>query len=122
MEAEYPLLYAGPVVEGLLYVTEEEVTPVALTRPGRVMGTATADWDGSRRSVPVVATTGAMLLGLPGQRIESVLAPSAQPLAGSVHDRVGSVRYTLGQQSVVVPVARSRELASPDWMWKLVHD
>ena len=98
------------------------VTPVALTPPGRVMGTATVDWAGSRRSVPVVATTGATLPGMPGQRIESVLVPGVDPAVGSGRARVGSVRYSLGQESVVVPVARSRELASPGWMWKLVHD
>jgi len=68
VEAEYPLLYAGPIVEGLLYVTETEVTPVTLTRPGGVVGTATVDWAGSRRSVPVVAAAGATLVACPASR------------------------------------------------------
>ncbi len=122
LEAEYPLLYAGPIVVGLLYVAETEVTPVVLTRPGRVMGTATVDWAGSRRSVPVVATRGASLLGMPGQRIESLLAPVADPGHGTRRSAVGTVRFTLGRESVAVPVARSKELVAPDWMWKLVHD
>jgi D-alanyl-D-alanine carboxypeptidase (penicillin-binding protein 5/6) len=122
LAAEYPLLYAGPIVVGLLYVAETEVTPVTLTRPGRVVGTATVDWAGSRRSVPVVATGGATLLGMPGQRIESVLTPVASRGQPPRRSPVGTVRFTLGRESVAVAVARSKELVAPDWMWKLVHD
>jgi D-alanyl-D-alanine carboxypeptidase (penicillin-binding protein 5/6) len=122
VEAEYPLLYAGPIVEGLLYVTETEVTPVTLTRPGGVVGTATVDWAGSRRSVPVVAAAGATLVGMPGQSIERVVTPATHPAGGAGSATVGSVRFTLGRESVVVPVVRSRNIPPPDWMWKLEHD
>jgi hypothetical protein len=121
LEAEYPLLYTGPVVEGLLYAAETKVTAVTLTRPGRVMGTATAVWAGSRRSVPVVATADASLLGMPGQRIEAVLAPASDSRRGTGRAQVGSVRFTLGTETVVVPVDRRRALVLPDWMWRLVH-
>ena len=121
LKAEYPLLYTAPVVEGLLYVAEADVTGVTVTRPGRVLGTATAEWAGTPRTVPVVATAGATLLALPGQRIERVLVPAPHHGRGAAHAPVGSLRVTLGAESVVVPVVRRTDLAVPDWMWKLVH-
>ncbi len=121
LEAQYPLLYAGPLVEGLLYVSETGVTPVILTRPGQVMGTATAEWAGSRRAMPAIATTGAMLLGVPGQRITSVITPMPHRGRRLVPDQVGSIRFDLGTETAVVPLARRGALVPPDWTWKVLH-
>ena len=121
LEAQYPLLYTGPVVEGLLYATEVSITPIALTRPDQVMGTATARWGGSTRSEPAVATTAATLLGVPGQRITSTITPLAHSEHRAVPDQVGDVRFTLGTESTLVPVARQGDLALPNWTWRLIH-
>jgi D-alanyl-D-alanine carboxypeptidase (penicillin-binding protein 5/6) len=121
LEAQYPLLYTGPLVEGLLYASEAKVTPVILTRSGQVVGTATAEWGGSRRAVPAVATTEATMLGVPGQRIASVITPMPHRGQRIVHDQVGSIRFTLGKETAVVLLARRGALALPDWTWKVLH-
>lgn len=121
LEAQYPLLYTGPVVEGLLYATEVSVVPIALARPDQVVGTAIARWGGSKRAVPAVATAEATLLGVPGQRITSTLTPLARSEHRATPDQVGDVRFTLGTDSVVVPVARRGDLPLPNWSWRLIH-
>ena len=98
-------------------MTGASLTPVTLTRTGQEVGAATADWGGTRRTVPVVASAAATLVGIPGQRIEQVLAP----VPGRRSDRIGSLRATLGTEAVVVPLARRHVLVTPDWIWRLVH-
>ena len=121
LEAQYPLLYAGPLAEELLYVSESGVTPVVLTRTGEVMGTATAEWAGSRRALPAIATTTTMLLGVPGQRIASVMTPMPYRGRAIVPDQVGTIRFSLGREAAVVPLARRGALVLPDWTWKVLH-
>jgi D-alanyl-D-alanine carboxypeptidase (penicillin-binding protein 5/6) len=121
LEAQFPLLYTGPVVEGLLYATETSITPMALAHPGQVVGMATAEWGSTKRTEPAVATTEATLVGVPGQRITSAITPLARSEHRTVPDQVGDVRFTLGTESALVPLARRGALPLPDWSWRLIH-
>jgi D-alanyl-D-alanine carboxypeptidase (penicillin-binding protein 5/6) len=121
LEAQYPLRYAGPIVEGLLDATKATIVPVEVARSGAVVGTASTDWGGSRRSVPAVASRTAWLLGVPGQRVVSSTTPVARP-AGTASMRVGSDRFTLGRQSEVVNLTATHALAEPTWWWKALHN
>jgi serine-type D-Ala-D-Ala carboxypeptidase (penicillin-binding protein 5/6) len=122
VEAQYPLLYTGPIVEHLLDTTEAAVTPVPLARAGDVLGTATANWAGERHDVAAVATRGASLLAVPGQRVAVSTEPMATSVTRGAPDRVGTVRYSLGAQSEVVPLRRLHRVAVPTWWWKLLHN
>jgi D-alanyl-D-alanine carboxypeptidase (penicillin-binding protein 5/6) len=122
VEAQYPLLYTGPIVEHLLDTTEAAVTPVPLARPGDILGTATAVWSGARHDVPAVATRGALLLAVPGQRVVVSTEPLATSALTGARDRVGTVRYSLGAESEVVPLRRQHRVPTPTWWWKLLHN
>jgi hypothetical protein len=122
LEAQYPLRYAGPIVEGLLDATEATIVPVELTRQGEVFGTATADWDGSRHGVPAVASRSASMLGVPGQQVSRVTAPVAPSGGPTPARQVGSATFTLGRQSEVVVLRATRTLPEPTWWWKALHN
>ncbi len=121
LEAEYPLLYTGPIVERLLYAAEREVTAVTLARA------RAGDGDGERRLGGVGPDGSGRRHGQgdavrPSRPAHRGAARSpAAPHTGYCARPGGSVRFVLGAQSVVVPVARDGAVAPPDWMWKLLH-
>ncbi len=120
LEAQYPLLYTGPLVESLLDATEAAVVPVIVTRAGNQMGTAMADWGGVRHEVPAIATRPAMLLGIPGQQLVEETKPTSG--SGNTQDQVGTVLFTLGKQTEIVPLKRLHAVTEPTWSWRMLHD
>ena len=128
LEAEYPLRYAGPLIERLLDATEAAVVPVPLVASGHPVGTAGTEWGGDRHVVPVVAARGAWLLGVPGQRVTASIDPEAATGtrggagAATAAGPAGSLRYTLGSQTETVPVRLAHRLADPGWWWKVLHN
>jgi D-alanyl-D-alanine carboxypeptidase (penicillin-binding protein 5/6) len=121
LEAQYPLLYTGPVVERLLDATGAAVTTVVVARPGEALGTATAVWGGVERQVPAVATQGAAMPAVPGQRFELRAGPVGPSTRRTARGQVGLATFTLGPQTEVVPLVRLHPLAQPPWSWKLLH-
>jgi len=122
LEAQYPLLYTGPIVEHLLDASEAAIVPVPVVAAGHAVGTASAEWGGARRVVPVVAAQGAWLLGVPGQRVAASLNPMTPTGAGSGALSVGAVRFTLGPQTETVPVRLVHRVPDPGWWWKVLHN
>jgi D-alanyl-D-alanine carboxypeptidase (penicillin-binding protein 5/6) len=121
LEAQYPLLYAGPIVEHLLDATEAAVVPDPVVTAGHAVGTASAEWGGARRVVPVVAAQGAWLLGVPGQRVAATMAP-VPPWGAGTDRSVGAVRFTLGPETESVPVRLVHRVPDPGWWWKVLHN
>jgi len=121
IEAEYPLLYTGPIVERLLDVSASAVVPVPAVAQGSVVRMAGADWGGVRHEVPAVATRSAWLLGVPGQRVAVTTPPSPPPVDGPP-SMAGTVRFTLGQQTETVPLRLLHRLPEPTWWWKVLHN
>jgi hypothetical protein len=123
IEAEYPLLYTGPIVERLLDATGAAVVAVPVTAPGRVVATATVRWAGDEHRVPAVTTRGAWLLALPGQRVTMQTAAVAS--TGTTSDprpSAGVARFTVGAETAVVPVRLAEDLPDPSWWWKVLHN
>ncbi len=127
IEAQYPLRYTEPIVEHLLDAAEGAVVAVPVVTAGHAVGTAAVDRGGVRLSVPVVASTGAWLLGVPGQRVAATLAPAAPAPTAPPRSRggagpAGAVRFTLGAQTATVPVRMGHRLPDPGWWWKVLHN
>jgi D-alanyl-D-alanine carboxypeptidase (penicillin-binding protein 5/6) len=126
IEAQYPLRYTEPIVEHLLDAAEGAVVAVPVVTAGHAVGTAAVDRGGVRLTVPVVASTGAWVLGVPGQRVTATLAPAAPaPTAAPVARggaASGAVRFTLGAQTETVPVRMGHRLPDPGWWWKVLHN
>jgi len=122
LEAQYPLLYTGPIVEHLLDASESAIVPVPVVAAGHTVGTASAEWGRARRVVPVVAAQGAWLLGVPGQRVAAAMAPMTPSGATTDAGSVGAVRFTLGPQVETVPVRLVHRLPDPGWWWKVLHN
>ena len=122
LEAQYPLLYTGPIVVRLLDTSEAAIVPVPVVTAGHTVGTASAEWGGGRRVVPVVAARGAWLLGVPGQRVAATVAPITPSGAKTDAGSVGAVRFTLGPQSETVPVRLAHRVPDPGWWWKVLHN
>lgn len=120
-EAQYPLLYTGPVVEGLLDASEAAVVPVALTTRGRTQAVASTRWGGRRQQVPAVASRTAWLLGWPGQHVVSETGPLAGAGQRSARDPVGTTVYSLGSQTQIVPLSLAHTVAAPSWWWRVLH-
>jgi D-alanyl-D-alanine carboxypeptidase (penicillin-binding protein 5/6) len=123
IEAQYPLLYTGPIVERLLDATGAAVVAVPVTAPGRVVATATVRWGGDEHRVPAVAARGAWLLALPGQRVTMQTAAVAS--TGTTTDprpSAGVARFTVGTETAVVPVRLAEDLPDPSWWWKVLHN
>jgi len=120
LEAQYPLRYAGPIVEGLLDATKATIVPVAVAKSGEAVGTATAVWAGVRHSLPAVASRSAWLLGVPRQRVISYTTPA--PDLGTTSKQVGSAHFTLGTQREVVDLRTTHTLSRPSWWWKALHN
>jgi serine-type D-Ala-D-Ala carboxypeptidase (penicillin-binding protein 5/6) len=121
LEAQYPLLYTGPVVEGLLDASEAAVVPVALTTRGRVQAVASTNWGGGRQQVPALASRTAWLLGWPGQHVVSETGPVADTGQRSAADPVGTTVYSLGSQTEIVPLRLAHTVAVPSWWWRVLH-
>jgi hypothetical protein len=122
LEAQYPLLYTGPIVEHLLDTSEAAIVPVPVVAAGHTVGTASAEWGGARRVVPIVAAQGAWLLGVPGQRVAATVAPMTPSGATTGAGSVGAVRFTLGPQVETVPVRLVHRVPDPGWWWKVLHN
>lgn len=122
LEAQYPLLYTGPLVEHLLDITEAAVVPLIVTQAGDQVGVATADWGGVRHEVPAIATRPAMVLGIPGQQVDVETRPAPASEPGADPDQAGTVLYRLGQQVEIVPLRRLHAVPEPTWSWRMLHD
>jgi hypothetical protein len=87
----------------------------------QAVGTASTEWGGSRRVVPVVTARAAWLLGIPGQLVTATLTSNA---SGNKTESksAGAIRYTLGSQTENVPVRMVHHLSDPGWFWKLFHN
>jgi hypothetical protein len=121
MEAQYPLLYTGPVVEGLLDASEADVVPVALTTEGRAQAVASTHWGGDQQQVPVISSRTAWLFGWPGQHVVAETRPLTGTGQQSAHDPVGITVYSLGSQAQVVPLRLAHTVAVPSWWWRVLH-
>ena len=122
IEAKYPLRYTEPIVEHLLDDTEAAIVPVPAVTAGETVGRAASEWGGAGQAVPLLAESGAWLLGVPGQRVNATLT-SLHPTRGrSGAGSSGVVRFTLGLQTESVPVRLERRVPNPGWWWKLLHD
>ena len=122
IQAQYPLLYTGPIVVRLLDASESAIVPVPVVTEGSVVRTARTDWGGVHHEVPAVATRSAWLLGLPGQRVAVTTAPRSPSPRGSSPAVVGTARFTLGQQTETVPLRLLHRLAEPTWWWKVLNN
>ncbi len=122
IEAQYPLLYTGPIVERLLDTSEAAIVAVPAVAKGSVVRMASVDWGGIHREVPAVATRSAVLVGLPGQRV--AVSTAAAPATGTSGSGVeaGTVRFTLGHEAVTVPLRLVHRVAQPTWWWKALHN
>jgi D-alanyl-D-alanine carboxypeptidase (penicillin-binding protein 5/6) len=113
--AQYPLLYAEPIVEHLLDTSVAAIVPVPVVATGQTVGTASTAWGGA----PVVAARGAWLLGVPGQQVAVTMTTSGTKSKGL---SAGTVRITLGPQSETVPVQLLHRMPEPGWWWKVLHN
>jgi serine-type D-Ala-D-Ala carboxypeptidase (penicillin-binding protein 5/6) len=121
LEIEYPLLYAGPIVEKLLDASEAAVVPVAVARPGQAVLVAGSTWSGRTHQVNGVTERRAALLAWPGQRVISALRPRAIAPGAAARSEAGQALYALGTQIEAVPVKLTATLPEPSWWWRLVH-
>lgn len=121
LEVEYPLLYAGPVAEKLLAAAKAGVVPVRMATAGQSLAAAVTSWDGRPHRVDAVATTGAWLIGWPGQKVVSTVTFSAIAPGTAGRARAGSALYALGAQIESVPLDLTGTLPEPTWWWRLVH-
>jgi hypothetical protein len=104
LEAQYPLLYTGPIVEHLLDTTEAAVVADPVARAGGVVVTARSPGGGTGHRLAVIATRGAFVLGVPGQRVAATTTALSPGDPARPHLLTGSARFTLGRQVAVVPV------------------
>ena len=121
LEVEYPLRYAGPIVETLLDASKAAVVQVPLVASGQVLASADAEWDGTSHQVGAVASTGASMIGWPGQKVASVVRFGAVRPGAKAGSLAGHALYALGQQVESVPLTITRTLPEPSWSWRLVH-
>ncbi len=121
LDAQFPLLYAGPVVEQLLDATESAIVPVTVSSKGQVLTVESSTWGGIRHQAPVVTLGTAWLFGWPGQHV----AVATKPLRGSAarrpDGRVGTALYELGSQIEAVPLELAARMVEPTWWWRLIH-
>ncbi len=122
IEAQYPLLYTGPIVEHLLDASEAAIVPVPAVTEGSVVRMATADWGGIHHEVPAVASRSAWLLGLPGQRVAVTTSPQSPGAGSGSRPAAGTVRFTLGRQTETVPLRLVHRVPEPTWWWKVLHN
>ena len=89
--------------------------PVQFSVPGGRVGTVTAPWGGAHAVLAAPAT----LLAWPGMTVTVVV--SARALGRTLVDgqTVGTVTYTLGTQSQVVPATVAGAVPGPTLSWRL---
>jgi hypothetical protein len=121
LEIQYPLLYAGPIVETLLDASKAAMVQVPVVSRGQLLVSATTDWNGAPHRVGAIASGGAWLLGWPGQKVASVVRFGTVPPGAKAGRQVGDALYALGQQIVSVPLTTTRTVPEPSWWWRLVH-
>jgi D-alanyl-D-alanine carboxypeptidase (penicillin-binding protein 5/6) len=121
VELEYPLHYAGPLVEKLLDASEASVTSVTVARPGQVLGSASVHWGGSAHAVGAVATRGAWLAAWPGQKVAAAVKTEQMALGAKAGSRVGDALFALGHQIAAVPLRTTATVPEPTWPWRLLH-
>jgi hypothetical protein len=115
-----PEKFTRPVAESLLTAAESTVVPVTLASPGKMVGTAQSTWGGVTHPVSVVIGRTAVLLAWPGQTIVAGHTLSV-PSTGRTGAKVGTVSYTLGTQSVSVPLRLAAPVPEPSLWWRLTH-
>jgi serine-type D-Ala-D-Ala carboxypeptidase (penicillin-binding protein 5/6) len=118
---QYPLLYAGPLDEQLLDATEAIVVRQVVVNPGEQLAWAAAVWGDESHRVPVIATRGVWLLGVPGQRVAAAERFSTVPGGARAGHSAGSALYSLGAQIEMVPMVATATLPEPSWQWRLLH-
>ncbi len=121
LEAQYPLLYTGPVVEGLLHASEAAVVPVTLVTRGSVVVTASTSSGGARQQVPVIAAHTAWLVGWPGQHVVGATEPLPASVDRTATKLVGSALWALGEQLEAVPLQLAHQPPAPSLWWRVVH-
>jgi D-alanyl-D-alanine carboxypeptidase (penicillin-binding protein 5/6) len=118
----YPLLYAGPVAEGLLDAATAAVVPARVASGGQRLMTAVVTWNGQPHAVGVVTTRGAWLMGWPGQQVTSAVKVRSVPAGARQGTGAGHVIYVLGTQRESVPLTLTATLPEPTWWWRLMHN
>jgi serine-type D-Ala-D-Ala carboxypeptidase (penicillin-binding protein 5/6) len=121
MELEYPLHYAGPLVEKLLDASEASVTSVTVARPGQVLGSASVHWGGSDHAVGAEATGGAWLAAWPGQKVAAAVKAERMAAGAKAGSRAGDALFALGHQIAAVPLRTTATVPEPTWPWRLLH-
>jgi hypothetical protein len=121
MEEEYPLRYAGPLVEKLLEASEDSVRSVTVARPGQVLGSVSVDWGGTAHTVRAVAGQGAWFAAWPGQKVAAVVRPARMAPGAKAGTHAGDAYFALGQQIASVPVRTTATVPEPSWPWRLLH-
>jgi D-alanyl-D-alanine carboxypeptidase (penicillin-binding protein 5/6) len=121
LELQYPLRYAGPLVENLLDVAKAAVVAVPLVANGQQLATVGAAWGGTSHRVAVTATQSAWLAGWPGQRVTSAVRFTMIPAGARKGTPAGHALYALGQQIESVPLTTTAQLSEPTWQWRLLH-
>ena len=92
-----------------------------LVASGQVLASADAEWGGTSHQVGAVASTGASMVGWPGQKVASVVRfgavrPGARPAAWPV-----TPSTPWASRSSPFPSTITRTLPEPSWWWRLVH-
>ncbi len=118
---QYPLLYAGPLDERLLDATEAAIVRQVVVNRGDRVAWADAVWGGESHRVPVVATRGVWLMGVPGQRVAAADRFTTVPGGARAGRVAGSALFSLGEQIETVPMVTTAALAEPSWQWRLLH-
>ncbi len=122
LEAQYPLRYTEPIVERLLDASEAVVVDVPMATAGHTLGTATTNWEGTQRAEPIAIAHSAWLLGVPGQQVAVSLAPMPASRTKTDTGLAGEIEFTLGLQTVKVPVRLVGHAPAPDWWWRVIHN
>jgi serine-type D-Ala-D-Ala carboxypeptidase (penicillin-binding protein 5/6) len=120
-ELQYPLLYAGPIAEKLLDAAESAVVPVRTASAGDSLASVVTRWNGQMHQVDAVATTGAWLIGWPGQKIAAAISFDKVAPGTRARARAGVAYYALGTQIESVPLTLTSTLPEPTTWWRVVH-
>ena len=103
LEAQYPLLYTGPIVEHLLDASEAAIVPVPVVAAGHAVGTASAEWGGAPARGAGRGRTGRLVARCPGPAGGRLPQPDDTDGSG--------VRRPVGGRGPVHPGAPDRDRA-----------
>lgn len=114
---------AGTAASALLATTASALVPTTVVTAGHVVGHTSTRWGGGDHPVPVEATSGIELVGMPGQLVTISTAASGELAkgAGRRGQHVGMVTATLGTQQVTAPLRLSGDVPEPSWSWRALH-